>query len=114
MEGWLTAYEELLWQRFSKKLTDQGALDYWVNEWQGAGLSVDQERAWLEAGVHPTCPQPAGDLHAAGIPPKTAFQPIRNQGQETSLTIYRLVSAGQWTIQDALDLIGRGHSAKAS
>jgi hypothetical protein len=54
-------------------------------------------RAWLDAGLHLWDPKTAGELQAAGISPKIAFRPMKSQGKQTDLTIYRMVSSGQWT-----------------
>jgi hypothetical protein len=66
-----------------------------VHDYESAGLSVQEAKAWLDAGLDPWDPQTAGELQAAGISPKIAFRPIKNQAMETDLTIYRMVSSGQ-------------------
>ena len=75
-----------------------------VHEYESAGLNVQQARARLDAGLHLWDPKTAGELQAAGISPKIAFRPMKSQGKQTDLTIYRMVSSGQWTVEDALDL----------
>jgi hypothetical protein len=114
IEEWLTSYEELLWQRLGKRIEDQRTLSRLVHEYESAGLSVRQARAWLDAGLHPWDAKTAGELQAAGISPKIAFRPIKSQGRETDLTIYRMVSSEQWTVEEALALIERSRPPRAS
>jgi hypothetical protein len=110
----LSSYEELLLQRFGRGIKDQKTLDYWVHQYDSAGLSVQEARAWLDAGLHTWDPKTAGELQAAGISPKIAFRPIKRYGSETDLTIYRMVSAGVWTVEDARGLIERSRPREAS
>ena len=114
IEDLLTSYEELLWQRLGKRIKDHRMLIKLVHEYESAGLSVRQARAWLDAGMHPSDPKTAGELQAAGIPPNLAFRPIKSQGRETDLIIYRMVLSGQWTVEDALALIERSRPPRAS
>ena len=114
IEEWLTSYEELLWQRLGKRIEDQRTLSRLVHEYESAGLNVQQARAWLDAGLHLWDPKTAGELQAAGISPKIAFRPMKSQGKQTDLTIYRMVSSGQWTVEDALDLVERSRPPRAS
>jgi hypothetical protein len=99
IEELLTSYEELLWQRLGKRIEDHRTLIKLVHEY--------------DAGMRPSDPKTAGELQAAGIEPKIAFQPIKSYGTETDLTIYRMVSSGQWTIEDALKLIERSRPPRA-
>jgi hypothetical protein len=39
---------------------------------------------------------------------------MKSQGKQTDLTIYRMVSSGQWTVEDALDLVERSRPPRAS
>jgi hypothetical protein len=114
IEDWLTSYEELLWQRLGKRIEDQRTLSRLVHEYESAGLNVQQARAWLDAGLHVWDPKTAGALQAAGISPKIAFRPMKSEGKQTDLTIYRMVSSGRWTVEDAPDLVERSRPPKAS
>lgn len=113
IEAWLGPWEELIWQAFGKQLASQQALDRWVTEWQGTGMSIEQAREWLSR-VHPSYPQPAGDLQAAGITAWTAFRPLIVRGQQTYRTVYGMVASNEWTVARAIDVVERARArAKA-
>lgn len=110
-EEWLGPWEDLVWQAFGKRVASQEVLDYWVSEWQGTGMSIEQAREWVSM-VHPTYPQPAGNLQAAGITAYIAFRPILRRGENTHHTLYSEVASGRWTVERAVEMVQRAEAKR--